>query len=171
MTARIRQGLRALAVWGRRVNNEPAAQVLSPALLALFLKMRRAERQHSLNVLQTLRAQGHADPALLTAALLHDVGKIRAPYYLWERVIVVLVKAAAPQTARRWGSGDEPTGWRRPFVINYQHPRWSADMVAAAGGDPRAVRLIAAHQTHLTHTPQTDDERLLSILQAADDAN
>jgi hypothetical protein len=171
MTARIRQGLRALAAWGKRVDDDLAAQVLSPALLALFLKMRRAERQHSLNVFQTLRAQGHDDPALLTAALLHDVGKIRAPFYLWERVIVVLVKAAAPQTARRWGSGDQPTGWRRPFVINYQHPRWSADMVAAAGGDPRAVRLIAAHQTQLNRAPHTDDERLLCILQAADDAN
>jgi hypothetical protein len=171
MASRIRQGLRALGAWGRGVDDDLAAQVLSPALLALFRRMRRAERQHSLNVLRTLRAQGHADPVLLTAALLHDVGKIRAPFFLWERVIVVLIKAAAPKTARRWGSGDNPTGWRRPFVISFQHPRWSAEMVAAAGGDPRVVRLIAAHQMHLERAPQTDDERLLAILQTADDAN
>lgn len=168
---RLRQGVRALFAWAERVDEGLAVEVLSPPLLALFQGMRRSERQHSLNVLRTLRAAGYDHPALLTAALLHDVGKSRAAYHLWDRVIVVLVSAVAPETARRWGAVESPRGWRRPFVIREQHARWSADMVAEAGGDPLAVALIAAHQQHLDGPPASEMERLLAALQAADDAN
>jgi putative nucleotidyltransferase with HDIG domain len=168
--ARVRQGLRALSAWARPVDDDLAATFLSPPLLALFHRMRRSEQQHSLNVLRTLRRRGYDDPVLMVAALLHDVGKCRAAYHLWDRVIVVLAKAVAPDRVRRWGSG-EPTGWRRPFVVNSQHPRWSAEMVAAVGADPLVIDLIAAHQRHLDHAPQTRLEELLVVLQSADDAN
>jgi hypothetical protein len=137
---RLRQGLRALFAWVERVDEALAAEVLNPSLLALFRAMRRSERLHSLNVLRTLRAAGYDHPALLTAALLHDVGKSRAAYHLWDRVIVVLVSAVAPETARRWGAAETPRGWRRPFVIREQHARWGADMVAAASGRPARFR-------------------------------
>jgi hypothetical protein len=168
--ARVRQGLRALSAWARPVDDDLAAAFLSPTLLALFRQMRRSEQQHSLNVLRTLRRRGYDDPALMVAALLHDVGKCRAPYHLWDRVIVVLAKALAPDRVRQWGSG-EPTGWRRPFAVSSQHPRWSAEMVAAAGADPLVIDLIAAHQRRLDHAPQTRLEQLLVVLQSADDAN
>jgi len=170
VAARMRQGARALVSWARPVDYEVAAAVLTPPLMALFRKMRRSEQQHSINVLRTLQARGYSDPALMVAALLHDVGKTRAAYHLWDRVLVVLVKAAFPNRARRWGQGD-PVGWRRPFAINLQHPQWSADMVRAAGADPLVVTLIASHQQHLDHPPQSEAERLLVALQAADDAN
>jgi hypothetical protein len=170
--ARLRQGLRALTAWSRPVDTALAASVLSPPLLDLFRRMRRSEQQHSLNVLRTLRGWGYADPALMVAALLHDVGKIRAAYHLWDRVLVVLVRAVAPRRAARWGYEiNEPVGWRRPFVINFQHPRWSAEMAAQAGADPLAVELIARHQRKIRHEPQTHTEELLVALQAADNAN
>jgi hypothetical protein len=168
--ARVRQGLRALSAWARPVDDELAATFLSPPLLALFRQMRRSEQQHSLNVLRTLRSRGYDDPVLMVAALLHDAGKCRAPYHLWDRVIVVLAKAVAPDRVRQWGSG-EPTGWRRPFAVSIQHPRWSAEMAAAAGADPLVIDLIAAHQRRIGHAPQTRLEQLLVALQTADDAN
>lgn len=170
VAVRMRQGVRALLSWARPVDYEAAAAILSPPLLALFARMRRSEQQHSINVLRTLQARGYSDPALIAAALLHDVGKTRAAYHLWDRVLVVLVKAALPNLARRWGQG-HPVGWRRPFAINLQHPQWSADMARAAGADPLVVTLIANHQQHLDHAPQSEMERLLAALQAADDAN
>jgi len=167
---RLKQGIRALTAFARPVDMELAAQTLSPTMLALFRRMRRSEQLHSLNVLRTLRGWGYTEPELMVAALLHDVGKSRFPFHLWDRTLVVLVRAAMPDRAKAWGEG-EPKGWRRPFVVSYQHPGWSAEMVRAAGGNPAAVTLIAQHQIHLDHPPQTQSERLLSALQQADNRN
>ncbi len=168
---RVRQGLRALSAWARPVDDDLAAAVLSPPLLALFHRMRRSEQQHSLNVLRTLRGWGYGEPPLLVAALLHDVGKSRAPYHLWDRALVVMLKAVVPGWVRRWGEQGEPSGWRRPFAISLQHPQWSAELARAAGADPLSVELIARHQERLDHEPRTTIERLLVALQAADNAN
>ena len=167
---RLRQGVYALFAWARPVDDAPAVAVLPPNLLALFHQMPRREQQHALEVLATLRTNGTTHPALLQAGLLHDLGKIRAPFYVWERVLVVLIEAAAPKLAYAWGAGDL-YGWRRPFVIRRQHATWSADMVAAAGADPLTVELIRRHQDKLTGETHTEADRLLRDLQAADDAN
>ncbi len=168
---RLRQGIRALFAWARSVDEDEAAAVLGPALMQLFRAMRRSERQHSLNVLRSVRAAGYDHPALLVAALLHDCGKTRAAYHLWDRVLVVLFAAAWPGAVQRWGTQGEPRGWRRPFVVAVQHPGWGAELVAAAGGDALAVALIADHARPLDGPPGNDYERLLAVLRAADDAN
>jgi len=169
--ARLRQGLRALSAWARPVDTALAEAVLTnPMLLALFHTMRRSEQQHSLNVLRTLQERGYDHPSLMVAALLHDVGKSRAPFHLWDRVIVVLAKAIVPDRVRRWGQA-APTGWRRPFAVSIQHPKWSAELAEKAGADPLAIELIARHADHLDHQPETLTEKLLAALQAADDAN
>ncbi len=167
---RLRQGLRALTVWLRPLDESPAAAVLTPEQMRLFRRMRRSERLHSLNVLHTLRAAGHKDRDLLVAALLHDVGKTVAPFFFHERVLVVLVKKIAPALYARWGQG-KPHGWRRPFAISLRHPQWSAEMVADAGGSARAVELIRRHQEQINGPPGDETERLLLLLQAADDSN
>ena len=170
MIGRIRQGLRALFAWAMPVDFALAALVLSPSLMALFRRMRRSEQLHSLNVLRTLRGWGYTESSLLAAALLHDVGKSRAPFHLWDRVLVVLVKEAAPAVAYRLGRGTV-SGLARPFAISYQHPGWSAEMVAEAGADAATVALIAEHARPLKHAPENEHERLLMALQAADNAN
>lgn len=154
----------------RPVNDQAAVMYLSPGLFVLFRQMRPGERQHSLNVFHTLQMRGETHPALLTAALLHDCGKARASYWLWERAIVVIVKRLAPERALKWGDGD-PMGWRRPFVVNRQHPAWGAAMANAAGADPLTVELIAGHQCKIDHMPSNGYERLLTALQSADDLN
>jgi hypothetical protein len=169
--ARLRQGVRALFSWTRPVDTALAEDVLTnPALLALFGQMRRSEQQHSLNVLRTLRASGYDHPSLMVAALLHDVGKSRAAFHLWDRVIVVLAKAIVPDRVRRWGLA-APKGWHRPFAVSIQHPNWSAELAEQAGADAVAVELIATHADRLDREPETLAEKLLVALQAADDAN
>jgi hypothetical protein len=138
--------------------------------MMLFTTLRPGEAQHSLHVLETLIAMGETHPSLLSAALLHDVGKARAPYWLWERVLIVLTRKIAPNRVHEWGQGD-PTGWRRPFVVNQQHPAWGAALVTDAGADPLTIELIARHAEKLAHPAQTEPERLLIALQAADDQN
>jgi putative nucleotidyltransferase with HDIG domain len=169
---RMRQGLRALAAWFLPIDDAAAQAVLSPRLFQLYGTMRRGERQHSLNVLATLRQAGHDDPTLLAAALLHDVGKTRAPFYLPERVLVLVWKFA-PAVALRLGQQERLSWWRRPFMISVQHPTWGAEMAKAAGADPELIALISAHQDKASGPPQQNDRfsRLLAALQAADEAN
>jgi hypothetical protein len=170
---RLRQGIRALIAWSRPVEDPLAAHYLSPALYALYGQMRRVERQHSLRVLRGVLAAGHTHPDLLAAALLHDVGKVRAHFFLPEKVLVVLVKALAPRLYWRWGSGPAH-GWRRPFAVSVQHPAWGAEMVAEAGGSPLLVELVRRHQDDLTTPPPSPHpaaDRLLRALQAVDNQN
>ncbi len=124
-------------------------RVLPPRLAALFERMTPGEQAHSLRVLRAVRAEaGEVElPAgLLQAALLHDVGKSRAPLGLLGRVAVVLAGRLLPAHSRRWGQG-RPRGWRRPFVTAAQHAAWGAELCAQAGADPLAVRLVRQHQT------------------------
>jgi putative nucleotidyltransferase with HDIG domain len=138
--------------------------------------MHKSEQAHSLRVLGELRSQGEENKDLHTAALLHDVGKIRAPLSLWERVLVVVVRALCPDCVHKWGStnGDESLeglGWRRAFVVSEKHPAWGADLASQYGVSELAVSLIARHQEQLP--PSVDNEssvedHLLHKIQAVD---
>lgn len=152
----------AEAAWGE------IGAILKPGELALFRRFSHGDQQHGYQVLRTLRAAGDDHPALLTAALLHDIGKTRFHIHVWERVVGSLGDIFFPGTAARWGRG-EPRGWRRPFAIRQQHAAWSAEMAAAAGSAPLAVALMRYHQDK--ELDQLDGElaTLLRRLQWADD--
>jgi len=171
MQYRIRQGLNALFAASQPVDLALATQVLSPALLDIFQRMRRSEQLHSLKVLRTIQAQGSTPDDLAVAALLHDAGKSRYPFPVWQKTLVVLVRAFAPGLYARLSTGDESNWFQRPFVLSVQHPAWSADLVAAAGGSPRAVWLIAHHADPAEDWAAHPDAYLLKRLQAADDAH
>jgi hypothetical protein len=153
------------------VDYDLAASVLSPAQLQLFHKMRRSEQIHSLNVLRTLQGWGYDHPSLLVAALLHDSGKSRYPYTLFDKTLVVLVHKFLPAWSAKW-SHMSPNGWYRPFTISRQHPKWSTEMATEAGTDPLALSLIEKHQDRFDHsTAKNEIEQLLAALQKADNAN
>lgn len=150
----------------------------SAALLPLFYTMSRAEQHHSIDICRILDRQGHTDPDLHIAALLHDVGKAAAPPRLWERVVVVLIEALAPRRAEAWGqapadgSPANRCGLRQAFVVRRHHARWGARMAAEAGAPAPVVALIRHHHGG---APSSDDESvldlgLLAALQAADEA-
>lgn len=170
VVGRVRQTLQATFAWVLPLDEHKAKGYLTEAEFCLFQTLRRSERQHHLRVLDKLLKQGHDHPALITAALLHDVGKTRARFTIVERVVAVLVKKFLPRQFETWSSG-EAQGWRQPFVMSAQHPAWGAEMVAAAGGDAMAVELIRQHQTRLDHPPQNEFEKLLIALQASDDVS
>jgi hypothetical protein len=98
---------------------------------------------------------------------------------LWERVWIVLAQAACPSCVQRWGQArdgklETAQWWRKAFVVAAQHPRWGAEMAAAAGATPQAVALIQRHQDKLTLPMQghsTREEALLRALQSVDDLN
>lgn len=145
-------------------------QVLTERELALFRRYAAGDRQHAYRVLRTLREEGYDHPALLSAALLHDVGKTRCRLHLWERVVGALAEICCPAKVKAWGQG-EATGWRRAFVIRRQHPAWGAAMAAAAGSSALAVSLIRNHQEKEEALPEQEAKELLRQLQRADDQN
>ncbi|MDX1662399.1 MAG: HD domain-containing protein [Candidatus Promineifilaceae bacterium] len=147
--------------------------VLSDEEVVLFRKMSTTDQGHSLRVLRTLRGAGHADPDLLAAALLHDVGKGRVRLRLWERVLGAVVEEVAPALVSHWGNGasGEAEGWRRPFAIRARHAHWGAEMAAAAGSSPTTVALIRHHQEGTVPTADQQVQLLLRRLQWADNQN
>ncbi len=157
----------------KQISPEALAEVrswLPPPLFEVFRTMSPAEQYHAYCARQTLVAQGHTHPALLTAALLHDVGKSKMPLAVWEKVAIVLGFKLARERAAAWGSPlDDGAWWKRPFVVAMQHPAWGAEMVSAAGGSPLTVTLIYRHQDKITPADELYD--LLSALQSADNSN
>lgn len=171
---RLKQGGRALVSPFQRVDLGEAAEVLSPPLLALFMRMRRSEQLHCLRVMRRLRRQGHTDQRLLTAALLHDVGKSRSSFGLLDRVLVVIVGWLFPRRSKRWGTIDPSEywllrSWRRPFIVKQQHATWSAEDMLSAGASPMSVALACRHDERLRGEPDGEEDRLLMLLQEADE--
>ena len=148
---------------------ERVTAVLTPPQQKLFTQFDKSDQQHSFRVMQQLTENGQSHPDLLTAALLHDVGKTKFSVSIWERSLVVLVSLIFPNKLVEWGSG-EGMGWKRPFAIKIQHPEWSAAMVEAIGGTQLTIALIRRHQIELVKI-QTEEDQLLQQLQWADDLN
>ncbi|MCI0521173.1 MAG: HD domain-containing protein, partial [Chloroflexi bacterium] len=139
-----------------------AGHWLNREQMKLFMSMQPGEQAHSLSVMKTLLLEGEPQPDLMAAALLHDVGKTLHPLHTWERIIIVLFRAAAPSQARRWGQGGAH-GWRRAFAVAEQHPAWGAELALAAGASAQTADLIRRHQEACP--PQ---DGLLRRLQRAD---
>jgi hypothetical protein len=167
LTYRSRQFWNALLSPGKRVPNEALLPHLSPTQLILFRRMQPSEQVHSYQIFKHLQTAGQVTPDLLTAALLHDVGKILAPLSIFDRVVIVLGKRFFPKAAARWGEGTLH-GWRRPFVVAEQHAGWGADLASQAGATALTVELIRCHQDSSIENLDKHTEKLLAALQAAD---
>ena len=140
--------------------------LLGPALSELFQRMTPGEQAHSYRVLTALKARGATDREVLAAALLHDVGKILAPLNVVERTAVVLTRKFAPRWAREWGGAN---GRRRAFVVAERHAEWGTELAERAGASPRLVSLIRRHQIPAPVPPLSEEDRLLRLLQEADE--
>ncbi len=161
-----------MAFWGpkRQIQSVALQPYLSPVQIVLFQRLQASEQSHAARVFERLKAEGHSEPDLLAAALLHDIGKILSPLSIIERIVIVLGRRLFPAAVKRWGGGS-PRGLRHAFVVAERHPRWGADLAAQAGASPRTVDLIARHQEKLAGPPRTQTERMLAALQAADDSD
>lgn len=166
---RVQQFFRVLSDAPDAVEREQALLILEPALAQLFRGMLPSDQAHALRVFSALQGDGIVDRDLLAAALLHDVGKsVHKPSAL-DRVIVILANRMFPRKVIQWGEA-EPKGWRRPFTIASQHPRWGAELVAAHGASARLVELIRHHQEP-AQQPASALDPLLSELRRVDGEN
>ncbi len=167
---RVRQFALALGASINLEETDVLKEYLEAPQLELFYSMSSMDQHHCLAVFRTLREAGETNAALLQAALLHDVGKIRGPVRIWHRVIAVLVKAVVPQLWERLDG--EPGTWRYPFNVHRQHAVLGAEMARQAGCSPEVVWLITHHEDQPRDIQAGEKEsRLLAALQAADGVN
>jgi hypothetical protein len=148
---RVRQFGSALATRGRPLAELERTEVrawLPAAAWPTFDAMPNNDQHHSTIVMRALRAAGHDEPALMQAALLHDVAKSARGVTLFHRVAVVLIKIVRPGWLARMARAPAPAHSNPcyPFWAHANHPQLGAEMAAAAGCDLLAVTLIRRHQ-------------------------
>jgi hypothetical protein len=152
-----------------RVDDAWARSHLSPAEELLWADMAPVDRRHSAAVARRVDvALGErATGAVLTAALLHDVGKTIARLGTYGRVVATLSEmAAGEQSARRWV---ETRGFTRRVGQYILYPELGADLLRMAGSDDLVVAWSAEH--HLEPDHWTVPHDVGEALAAADDAS
>lgn len=136
---------------------------LPPEAARLFTSMSNADQRHALRVYQGVRARGWSDTDILTAALLHDVGKAAGRVPFWTRPVVVLGKQCAPQLLTRltrYPLKEECVSrWRSALSYAWWHAEVGADLAARAGLSERAVHYIRMH--HQPDSPELADLHLV----------
>ena len=139
-----------------------AAAFLGDRLWPLFESMNTRDQRHSIDTFRLLKAQGCVDRDLLSAALLHDIGKGRlagARVRLWHRAVYVLLSASAPPLLRLLTNG-------RGGLANLRHHSERGAVVAEAlGVGPDAVEMIRRH-----HEDDPSADERLQMLRAADES-
>lgn len=139
------------------------AQLLPAPAFSLFVQMSPADQRHSLRVCRGLQARGRNERDILTAALLHDVGKAAGRVPFWTRPIVVLVKRCLPGLLARLTAypveGSRLPGWRRALSYAWWHAEVGADLAAGAGLSTRAVHYIRMH--HRPDSPELAELHLV----------
>ena len=138
-----------------------AESLLTPELLALFRAQHPRDIVHGAATARWLMSRGQSDPDLLTAALVHDVGK----GYQRRRDRVAWVATSGLALSRVVSAEGSRFELRRALARTAHHSETGAEMLGQTGATQAVVRL-----TRLHHSPSGGDP-VLALLQQADAAS
>ena len=137
-SAKVRRFIRYFVAGASAAERDDMVTWLTPAQLALFDSMHRADQRHGLDVVAALRRDGQTDPDLLLAGLVHDCGK-GSELHVWHRV--------AWSLSERYGNVVERPalklpGFTQAFATLADHAEISARLALAAGASAATADLI-----------------------------
>ena len=129
------------------------ATVLTTDGFAMFRRQPNHDQRHAIGVARDVQARladtPYADdPRWLSAALLHDIGKLDSHLGVYGRVVATVSGAVAGRDhAEAWS---ESKGFTRRVGVYLRHAELGADRIRIAGEPEEAARWAAAH-----HDPST----------------
>jgi hypothetical protein len=152
-----------------RADEAWAEAQLLPGELALWIRMKRADRRHAAGVARRVEAAlgDRATRPVLAAALLHDVGKIESGFGVYGRTAATLSAIAVhhdQDVIRAW---TRTTGFTRRVGLYLQHPKLGGDLLGMAGSDPFTESWAREH--HLPVDEWSVDPELGRVLKDSDD--
>lgn len=156
------------------------ASILPPALFAEWRAMPGHDRRHSIGVARRTQSalRAHASgvddanpPEALdewvTAALVHDVGKLDAGLGVLGRVAATSARGVlGRERTDRWV---DRRGVRLRFARYFRHGALGADRIRAAGGSEAVARWAAAHHDPSHWAATGIPPEVMAALDAADD--
>ena len=106
------------------------------------------------------------DPRWITAALMHDIGKLDARLGVYGRVVATVSGAAGgPGLADAWSAR---SGFTRRVGLYLRHPEIGADRIRLLGGPEEAAQWAAAHHDRPTWDALAIPDTVVTALAAAD---
>ncbi len=150
-----------------------AEQFLNDAERRAFSRLSPGDRSHSIAVARKVHTYldrvaadaGESGDWVVTAAILHDIGKSVPRIGTYGRVMATLCGAVVgDEMAEHWA---EKSGMTRKIGLYLQYPQLGVPVLELAGSDPRVISWSAQH-----HRPEEDWEIPVEVgrlLSAVDD--
>ena len=145
--------------------------VLTPDGYVIFRRQPHHDQRHAIGVAREVQSRladtPYADdPRWLSAALLHDIGKLDSRLGVYGRVVATVSGAAVGREhAAAWS---ESTGFTRRVGLYLRHAELGADRIRLAEGPDEAAQWAAAHHDPSTWPTLTIPEPVVAALAAAD---
>ncbi|MDP7066060.1 MAG: HD domain-containing protein [Acidimicrobiales bacterium] len=137
---------------------------LSVSEFELWIKMSPPDQSHSISVAKIAKDDLPDDVIVVTAGLLHDVGKIAVQSGIFTRVAAAIIKPLATQERiDRW---TRQTGLLSGLGSFMNYPHIGSDILRDAGSDEFVVKWAAQH--HLPPTEWTVENKRAEVLRRAD---
>ena len=145
--------------------------VLTPDGFVQFRRQPNHDQRHAIGVARDVQARlaGTAyddDPRWLSAALLHDIGKLDSRLGVYGRVVATVSgSVTGREHAQDWS---QSRGFTRRVGLYLRHAELGADRIRLAGEPEEAARWASAH-----HDPSTWDDLPIDpvVVTALDEAD